>query len=278
MDVSVVTPSYNQLGYLKRCCASVADQEEIDHEHIVICDGSTDGSADWLAANPSVISAVQENSGMYNALNNGFRRATGEIISHLNCDEQYLPGTLSFVKTYFDRHPSLDVLFGDALTVRPDGTMIAFRKGFRPIEPIILAGSLYLFTCAMFIRRRVIDSGEVYDDSYRVVGDVEFIARLLRKGYNVKYVRRYLSVFTMTGSNLATYTDTSQEARKITELSPWWVTRFRPAWKLAGRMMKLVTRAYLQEGPIVYAIYPLEETQRRTTFVVEKASSQWLRS
>ena len=48
-DFSIVTPSFNMLGYLKRCSASVADQRGASHEHIVVDAGSTDGTAPWLA-------------------------------------------------------------------------------------------------------------------------------------------------------------------------------------------------------------------------------------
>src|SRR2546428_5302966 len=201
-DVSVITPSFNMLGYLRRSYASVADQVGVTHEHLVMDGGSTDGTPTWLTAHPDIARVVERDAGMYDAVNKGFRRARGELVSHLNCDEQYLPGALAFVRGYFSRHPEVDLLFGDALVIRPDGSLIAFRKGFMPLLPVILSGPLYLFTAAMFVRRRVIEAGEVYDASYRNVGDVEFVTRLLRRGYTVKHVRRYLSAFTMTGANL----------------------------------------------------------------------------
>jgi glycosyltransferase involved in cell wall biosynthesis len=275
MDVSVVTPSLNMLRYLKCCCASVADQQDVTYEHIVMDAGSSDGSAEWLRANPAVIGVVERDKGMYDALNKGFRRATGNIVSHLNCDEQYLPGTLSFVKMYFERHPSVDVLFGDVLLVRPDGTLVAFRKSFRPIEPLLLACPLYLLTAAMFIRRRVIDAGDLFDDSYRAYGDAEYVSRLMRRGYNVRHVRRYLSTFALTGENLSLSEQASNELRRLRQLPPWWArTLRRPLW--AVRLgIKLLTGAYLQDWPIVYAIYPSDDAVSRKTYMVDKASFQW---
>jgi glycosyltransferase involved in cell wall biosynthesis len=134
IDVSVVTPSFNMLNYLQRCCASVADQEYVTHEHIVVDGGSTDETPEWLSCQASLISQSQRDNGMYDAVNRGFRLARGEIVSHLNCDEQLLPDTLHFVRRFFREHPEVDVLFGDVLAVRPDGGLIAYR----PIERAIV--------------------------------------------------------------------------------------------------------------------------------------------
>jgi len=275
VDVSVVTPGLNMLGYLRRCHASVVDQVGVTHEHLVIDGGSTDGTPTWLTAHPDIASVVERDAGMYDAVNKGFRRARGELVSHLNCDEQYLPGALAFVRGYFSRHPEVDLLFGDALVIRPDGSLIAFRKGFMPLLPVILSGPLYLFTAAMFVRRRVIEAGEVYDASYRNVGDVEFVTRLLRRGYTVKHVRRYLSAFTMTGANLGTYADRSLEVRRARALGPWWTRRLRPFWRLVGWGVKLSTGAYAQGSPITYDVYATDDAQARTHFVVEHASWRW---
>ena len=44
---------------------------------------------------------------MYDAINRGLRRASGEILAYLNCDEQYLPGALQEVAAFFEKHPEL---------------------------------------------------------------------------------------------------------------------------------------------------------------------------
>src|SRR5271170_6218687 len=94
-SISIVTPSYNMLEFLKLCSASVKDQD-IPVEHIVMDGGSSDGTKEWLKNNPSIIGVSKKDSGMYNALNKAIDMAEASIIGHLNCDEQYLPGTLKF--------------------------------------------------------------------------------------------------------------------------------------------------------------------------------------
>jgi glycosyltransferase involved in cell wall biosynthesis len=128
VEISVITPSLNQIGFLKTCCASVADQQGAAFEHIVIDGGSGDGSPSWLRQQPEVISVSEADRGMYDAVNKGLALARGEILAYLNCDEQYLPGALSFVSAYFRKHPQVDMLSGDFLAVEPDGVLKAYRK------------------------------------------------------------------------------------------------------------------------------------------------------
>jgi glycosyltransferase involved in cell wall biosynthesis len=274
-EISVVTPSFNMLSYLQLCCASVADQQGVSFEHIVMDGGSTDGTPAWLRGQPDLISQTRPDNGMYDAVNQGFRAAKGRIISHLNCDEQYLPGALEFVAGYFRQHPDVDVLFGDILTVRPDGGLIAYRKGYRPIPPVILSSVLHVYTAAMFLRRRVIEDNQLYDDSYKDIGDAEFVLRLLRAGYRVEHVSRYLATFTITGHNRSAHVTTiPAEIRRLRRNAPWWVRRFTPAWRTVGYGAKLINGAYFQKKPIGYSIYA-DGTTARTNFVAHEASFRW---
>ena len=96
MKLSIVTINYNNVEGLKRTLASVAEQSYRDIEHVIIDGGSTDGSVDaikeYVAASPKkdpffkhTINWVSEkDSGIYNAMNKGIRKATGAYIQILN--------------------------------------------------------------------------------------------------------------------------------------------------------------------------------------------------
>ena len=135
MRISIITPSYNMLDYLKRCRASVADQSGVEVEHIVADGGSTDGTVDWLATQGESMRVGEKadsdlipfrffsgkDGGMYDALNKGFDSASGDVVAWLNCDEQYLEGTLALVAERFKSDPGLGLVFGGALLVSPGG-------------------------------------------------------------------------------------------------------------------------------------------------------------
>ena len=85
MQFSIVTPSFRNSQWLKLCIASVADQQGVEFEHIVQDACSDDGTQDWLPYDRRVRAFIEKDSGMYDAINRGYRRAQGEILAHLNC-------------------------------------------------------------------------------------------------------------------------------------------------------------------------------------------------
>src|SRR4051812_12247925 len=107
--VSVVTPSFNMLPYLKLCHNSVKDQG-VDVEHVISDGASTDGTKEWLERESGVVFRSQKDDGMYNALNKAILMSKGQIIGHLNCDEQYMPGVLPFVIDFFQKNPNVDFI------------------------------------------------------------------------------------------------------------------------------------------------------------------------
>jgi glycosyltransferase involved in cell wall biosynthesis len=273
IDISVITPSLNMLSYLERCVASVADQEGARVEHLVMDGGSNDGTAEWLAARPGLVREVRRDNGMYEAINRGFRKARGRIVAHLNCDEQYLPGTLATVTRYFDTYPEVDVLFGDGLTVRPDGSLVAYRKTVRPLWPVLLLPPLYVPTPTTFFRRKLIDDGALYDDSYKDIADIVRIVRLANDGYRFAHIRQYFAIFTITGQNRsATVPTIESEIKRFLDDVPWWVKRFRSQWRLVGWVQKLLSGCYFQATPLEYAIYAPGRLIGRTVFVEQKPS------
>jgi glycosyltransferase involved in cell wall biosynthesis len=276
IEVSVVTPSFNMLSYLQRCVASVADQGGVQAEHLVMDGGSGDGTVEWLKTQTSLASDVRADTGMYDAVNRGFRRARGQIVAHLNCDEQYLPATLATVVRYFDRHPNVDVLFGDTLTVRPDGSLVAYRKTICPIWPILSLPPLYVPTAATFFRRKLVEDGLLYDDSYKDIADLDWVVRLVREGYKLAHVRQYFATFTMTGSNRSQIAPTIKgEVKDFLNGLPWWIRCFRRQWRLVGWAEKMLSGCYFQATPLQYAIYASGQSACRTLFVAEKVSFRW---
>ena len=276
MDISIVTPSLNMLPYLKCCAASIADQQGVIAEHIVIDGGSTDGTLDWLAGNPHILSLSEKDRGMYDAVNKGLRLAKGEILAYLNCDEQYLPGTLALVKNYFSENPGMDLLFGNFLVTRPDGSLVAFRKAFMPRRVYIYASYLYTFTCTMFFRRRIVDEGLWFDPELRIAGDAEWLLRVLKSGYYAKHCPAYFSIFTDTGENACRGKVAFAKARKeYCGEMPTWVKCGRYLINGVRLAEKILRGNYWQTLPLEYAIYTVDNHVRRTHFAPPKKTFRW---
>jgi len=127
MKFSIITPSFRNSEWLKLCVASVADQSGVKFEHIVQDACSDDGTQHWLPGDSRVKAYIEKDGGMYDAVNRGYRRATGDILSYLNCDEQYLPGALAAVKSFFEAHPEVEVALAGSIVTDGDGKYICHR-------------------------------------------------------------------------------------------------------------------------------------------------------
>jgi glycosyltransferase involved in cell wall biosynthesis len=216
--ISIVTPSYKQLGWLRLALASVADQEGVDVEHIVQ-DAGTEGVQQILKsqipfsidAHHSVKVFVEQDAGMYDAVNRGLARARGDICGYLNCDEQYLPGTLATVANFFAAHPEVDVLFGDMILVNNRAHPISYRRTILPNLRHIRFAHLNTATCATFFRRRLIERGFYFDPQWKSIGDQVWIEALLKAKVKMATLSEALAVFTQTGENLGAATISRSE-------------------------------------------------------------------
>jgi glycosyltransferase involved in cell wall biosynthesis len=90
-DISIIIPTYNRLWSLPETLASCR-QSSAHVEIIVIDDGSTDGTWEWLQTQPSVRAVRQQNLGKDWAVNHGFKLATGEYVRFLDSDDLLVPG------------------------------------------------------------------------------------------------------------------------------------------------------------------------------------------
>jgi glycosyltransferase involved in cell wall biosynthesis len=284
MKFSIVTPSFNQLSYLKRCVASVADQQGVDVEHIVIDGGSTDGTARFLeefqSNHESRITnhgpaytfsySSERDAGMYDALNKGFARASGDICAWLNCDEQYLPDALQEVARYFAGHPEADIAYGDALLIAPDGCLITCRKNPPLRRAYVLADHLYTQSAAMFFRAEIFSSGHSFNTAWKAVGDCDFVSRVLSAGFCPGQIKEYLAACSMTGENLSRQKGGVQELLAFRQTAPMQYRIGRAGWNLLRYTEKFLRGGYYQAAPLEYDLYS-ENSNVREKFAAQKA-------
>ncbi len=201
-DFTIVTPSFRQFDWLKLCARSVDDQQGVEVEHVIQDAGTGPELAEWVRANTRSRLFVEKDEGMYDAINRGFRRGSGEIMAWLNCDEQYLPGTLARVAAYFREHPGVDVLFGDTVLLDADGGILSYRKALLPTLLHTQLVHLSTLSCATFVRKSVIARGFLLDARWRTIADGVWVGAMLRAKLGMGTLDGPLSVFSLTGKNL----------------------------------------------------------------------------
>jgi glycosyltransferase involved in cell wall biosynthesis len=275
---SIITPSYRNSQWLKLCVASVADQEGVNFEHIVQDAQSDDGTLDWLPQDSRVRAYVERDKGMYDAVNRGFRRARGELLAYLNCDEQYLPGALEKVSNFFVRHPDVDVVFGDCFIVDAGGRYVCERRALKPQRlHTWISGSLSFLTAATFLRRRVIEDHKLFfNPDLRDVGDGEWTLRLVKSGLCTTVLPAFLAVFTETGQNMNLGANAAREKKEFLAALPSWAHLVTPL-VLAHFRLRRWRAGHYRCKPHDYAIYTTNSPSARKTFHVVNPTFRWIR-
>jgi glycosyltransferase involved in cell wall biosynthesis len=274
MRFSIVTPSFRGSAWLKLCIASVADQQGVQHEHIVQDSCSDDGTLDWLPHDPRVTAYIEKDEGMYDAINRGFRRATGDFLAYLNCDEQLLPGALAAVAEFFTQHPEVEVVVADTVVVDEHGGYICHRHALVPAARDLWV-RFPVLSCALFLRRSVIDRHKIFfDPRYRWLGDVHFVMELVKHGVPMALLPRFTSVFTETGGNMGLHPDALRESRERASAAPVWVRPLRALFLVQHRLRLLARGAYTQP-PFSYALYTPESPEARVVQHAARPTGRW---
>ncbi|WP_316797831.1 glycosyltransferase family 2 protein [Pedobacter frigidisoli] len=191
MKISLITVVYNGEAYLEDCFQSVFAQTHPDVEYIVIDGGSTDGTLKIIDQHKNQISyfVSESDRGLYDAINKGIAKATGDIVGILNADDTLAsPEILKAVAETFTSEDT-DVLYGDLHYVHPSSGKIIrkwkskqatrndMEKGWMPAHP------------TLYLKRTLFENHGNYALDLGTAADYELILRFLYKN-NLK--ARYL--------------------------------------------------------------------------------------
>ena len=274
MKFSIITPSYRNSQWLKLCIASVADQEGVEQEHIVQDSCSDDGTQDWLPYDRRVRAFIEKDAGMYDAVNRGFKRAQGDILAYLNCDEQYLPGALKSVQNFFEQNSGVEIVLAGTIIVNGDGRYICHRHSMVP-NPWHIWFRFPVLTSSLFIRRKVIDKrGIFFDPRWRDLGDFHWVSALLKNKVPMAVCDCFTSVFADTGENMNLKPNAIREKSETLAMTPLWIRPLKPVWIAQHRLRRLVAGHFSLE-PTSYFIYTLQSPERRARFDVPKPTAIW---
>ena len=203
MKVTIITSCYNREQTIRGCIESVLSQDYPDIEYIVVDGASKDNSLSIINEYKDKISKIisEPDHGMYEAINKGIRVATGDVIGLVHSDDFLFSNqTVSHIVQRFEETHA-DFLYGDGLFVNPENTdkvvrnwiggtyrLWKVRHGWLPLHP----------TC--YIRREVMERKGLYNESYKIAADSDFLFRYLLGGeLSVTYLKEYIVRMRMGG-------------------------------------------------------------------------------
>ncbi len=185
--ISIITPSYNQGEYLEATLQFVLEQDYAPIEYLVIDGGSTDGSLEIIQRHAGQLAywVSEPDNGQSEAINKGFRRATGDIIGWINSDDTLVPGVVRRVADFLAAHPDVDVVHGRVNWIDSAGEQIAgptrLGGGHEFGAHNVLSSSIV--QAGAFWRRRVTDTIGLLNEDLHYVMDYEFWARMALAGF-----------------------------------------------------------------------------------------------
>jgi len=198
--VSVIIPTFNRIELLKKSVESVRNQTFRDFEIIVVDDGCTDGTPQWLAAQSDLRFLRQQNSGIATARNNGAAVATGKWLAFLDHDDLWAKEKLRMQADFVKENA--DVALVAARHVRLG------KRYSSPTRPTWIKGDLlvkvysesFIHTSSVMIRKDVFDEIGGFPSKYRFADEFDVWLRIARD-YVVAYVDQPLVFIRFYESN-----------------------------------------------------------------------------
>ena len=197
--ISIITPSYNCECFIEKAIKSVMEQDYPNFEHIIIDGGSTDGTLEIIKKYPHIKWISEKDNGQSDALNKGFRMATGDIIGWLNADEYYVADAFKTVNEVFLNN-NIDALYGKINFVDKNLNFIDEKRS-HSFDKDIIVFYCFIPTAAFFFSKNLLDKNAFIDASFELSMDKELFSRLGKENRNLLFVPKHFSDFIVHDNN-----------------------------------------------------------------------------
>lgn len=209
MKISIVTASYNSVKTLADTMESVLGQIYTDWEYIVVDGGSTDGTVDLIRKYEPRFGGKMKwtsepDKGIYDAMNKGIQKSTGDVIGILNSDDYYTTtDALSTIASALSDE-KLDAVYGDIHFVKEgEPNKVVRYYSSRQFKPFWLRFGFMPAHPSFYVRRAVYQKAGLYDISYKIGSDFEMMVRLFRK-QRIRYQYLAKDIVTMRTGGMST--------------------------------------------------------------------------
>ena len=174
--ISIITVTKNSERYLEKNILSVVNQNYKNYEHIIIDGKSTDKTINIINKYRNKIKYFisEKDKGLYDAMNKGIKKSTGDIIGILNSDDIYYKKSLVVVNNYFNKYKDLDFLFGSVHKHK-------LLHGYEPHKIKWTFGFYSTHSIGFFIKKDAHKKVGSYNIKYKYSADYDLFYRLIVK-------------------------------------------------------------------------------------------------
>ncbi|MCR5209089.1 MAG: glycosyltransferase [Lachnospiraceae bacterium] len=199
--ITYITVVYNREKTIENCIKSVLSQDYPNIEYIIIDGASSDNTMQIVNKYKDHIDCIvsEKDSGIYNAMNKGVRRATGDLICFMNSDDECLPGAATIVaNTYKETHA--DIICGTRILCQ-DGKEVSEQTYTRfPIKHSCFR-YIQMYHQSTYAARKLFTDIGSFDESYSLLADWIWESKAIDSGANVKFINDKLSLFNYDGAS-----------------------------------------------------------------------------
>lgn len=236
--ISIVTSSYNQAKFIARTIESVYTQDYPAVEHIVVDGMSTDGTVDILGRYPHLKVIREPDRGQADAINKGFRAATGQILGFLNSDDTLEPGALAAVAAAMDPKAGRQVVMGRCRFIDGAGAFLGIEhpSGFEDHRRVLEIWKGHLLPQpAIFWTREVWETCGPLDVDDQLMLDYDLFCRLSRR-YPFFWINRILANYRLHGESItSSMTDAQRLEQAVAVSRRYWGSPFGlQYWRILG--------------------------------------------
>lgn len=209
MQFSIITVTYNSEETLNRTFESIYNQNHKDLEYIIVDGNSTDGTVELIKdfkprfeqkfeGNLKWVS--EDDQGIFDAMNKGILKATGDVISLLNSDDWYQNDTLETVSQYFQKNPKIDLLHGDMNIYDQNLNLEKVYGKRRSLLSFAEKPPFSHPTC--FVKESVYEKIGNFDLKFENTADYDWMLRVYNDpSINTKYISEVLTNFRLGGNS-----------------------------------------------------------------------------
>ena len=201
--ISIITPSFNQGQFIEETILSVLKQDYPNIEYIIIDGGSSDNTVEIIKKYADRVAywVSEKDSGQSEAINKGFRKATGDIVCWINSDDVFLPGAIKSVIKYFSLHKKIDFLNGFTLFMDKNSKILYNNFTLKQKKWYAKHGIYYVSQPSMFWKKSIFDSIGLLREDFHAAMDQEFLIRIFKNNLKVGQVKKILAGYRVHGTS-----------------------------------------------------------------------------
>lgn len=220
--ISIVTVCLNNAKDLEKTILSVKNQNYGNKEYIIIDGGSVDDTIDVINKYKEDISywVSEKDNGIYDAMNKGILKSSGEIINFLNSGDCYYDNNiLSIISENFEKLKNPGIIYGlsENFSVKEN---IKYISGSKISEDYLWKG-IQVCHQSMFFNRTLFKNLGLYDLNYKNMADYEFLLRFIKSEikneYKLLFINKPLSRFILFGESDKNYLKNLNEIISISK-------------------------------------------------------------